>query len=280
MTIGHVVSLALELTRLLLAVFPTESIAAWPVIWVAVVAAALAAVCYFSGGRQQVRRARQWWQIVRKNEWGVRLADSIAACGLIHMENRYPDAPNSQLPDHAVYSRAQRQVALVGIALNRVVTEHTATLLGLLDRGVDIRLMVLHPSGEAIKEYSRPRDKRMERVDSAKHVQLTVQAVRDKGLHRRPNFQLRFLADLPSFTGLLVDGDIEPAGALPDDGHGVASVQPIGEFFHDRCGTVFSFRKRPGEKYCPYEYFAGDFRDLWATARTDEKLLPRRESDR
>ncbi len=207
--------------------------------------------------------------VLHKNERGVTLLQAVDSVGLVDIENR--EDLTAPLPPHQFYEKAQHEIAITGISAYRIFDQHLEVLKSAIRSGKRVFVLILHPGPESrcLDELSK-----IEGKDVRADIHEVLRVVKSAGLHAQPGFRMRFRNELPPFTGVMIDGDLEPTGEVPSDGLGQIRVQPASAHRSQHKGVVFQLRKTEGRPPGTFDFFAEDLRNQWKTdGREDHNLF-------
>ena len=201
---------------------------------------------------------------------GIPLGQEIARVGLVGIENR--DDFQHELPPGKFYELAKREIAITGVSLYQTFHKHLGLIHNSLASGRRICAMILHPDSEDISWLSK-REKR----GIGNDILATIETIKREGLLAATMFQLKFLAKLPPFTGVMIDGDIDcPLGKEPSDEDGEIRVQPATMHVTGHRGLVVQLRKSKKNRdnpAGPFDCFAQDLRQQWLLGTKEDPNL-------
>ncbi len=215
----------------------------------------------FSGDERQILQ-----RALATNPRKVSLLEAIESVGLVDIENR--NDRGLALPPEQFYDMAKHEIVITGVSTYRTFDQDIDLLHRILKAGKRLCILILHPDAEDVKLLSRPefedRDIRFEVV--------YVVSIAKRLSQQYPDFHIRFMEKLPPFTGVMIDGDIEPAGE-PLDQEGQIRVQPRAAYKSQHQGMIVQLKKLVGVYTGPFDYFAQDMREQWRHAVRLEKLV-------
>jgi len=192
-----------------------------------------------------------------KNPRGTTMLEAINDVGLTDVENR--DKSQKSLAPDKVYDAATSEIAISGISCLLTFENHSEIIDGHLRAGRRIYVLMVDPAQkDIVSQLSQNNSK-----DIGADIASTIAAIKANNFHRHHNFVIRFLAFIPPFTGVLLDGDIGAADRPPSDSHAIMRVQPSSRFKSQHKGVVLQLKKVPSGAL---DYFAGDLRKQWKTA--------------
>jgi hypothetical protein len=191
---------------------------------------------------------------------GRSLARQIARYGLTDIEDR--DDPENLAPPPSVFRGARIEVLMTCVSCRRALDPDAKEIVGLLDRGIDVYMIVLNPaSQEAAILLSK--DRRSIQGDILQSYCL----VERQQLLTRKNFHFGTYEQLPPYIGIMIDGDVAPRGAKPNASHSVVRIQPRTFARSHYEGPVFQFDKERAESHAIIDFFEEDFRAQWAGSK-------------
>ena len=208
------------------------------------------ALAYFSSDvwARRIRYSR-----ATSNDRGRKLPNATEEIGLVDIENRQND--KNILPPSAFYERARTQIVLTAITAFRTIDQDHAILSSALQRGVDLRLLIMAPDSPEI-----PQLEAIHYLAIKSQIEDVVDRIRRLGFSKNPRFQVRFLQKSPRFTAVMLDGDVDSA-VSPKDEYGQIRVQSGTSHKTQHNGLVLQFAKvRNGDGF---ELFASDVRSQW-----------------
>jgi|SRR5580700_3324742 hypothetical protein len=204
--------------------------------------------------------------IFRKNPRGINLLGALDDVGLVDIENR--DHLNHALPPHQFYLTAEREIVITGVSALNTFTQHLDTLLDLLKSGKVVFVIILHPKSKHAEHMDA-----IEKRPVREEIFGVIGVVKRVGLNRHHGFKMKFFETLPSFTGVMIDGDVHPTGDFAQDAHGQMRVQPVRRHLTHHLGVVLQFRKKRKGPAGGFDFFAEDLRTQWNECREDPALL-------
>jgi hypothetical protein len=234
--------------------------AAASMITLGLAAAAVAAVLVAAASYVCLKPLRP---ILRKNLRGVSLIDALSRAGLVDVELR--SESDRSLPPHRLYDVAKREVVVSGVSAASSFHSHLGTLKAAVGRGVHLYFLICHPETKGLDELGS-----FEKRDIREDVKTVIKVIKEEGLRQHPRFGIRFLRALPTFTAVLVDGDVAPAGLPPADSEGVVRVQPRRMLGSHHDGIILQFRK--ASRGAGFDVFAAELREQWKAASDDPAL--------
>jgi hypothetical protein len=193
---------------------------------------------------------------------GITLEEAITGVGLVDIENRN-DRRERVLPPEKFYELAKREIVITGVSAYRTFEEQVDVIREALRTGKKLRVLILHPNAPAIERLSNIENPPVKH-DIAAVIEI-IKRPRNK-FHENPNFQIKFMQEMPPFTAVMIDGDVSPVDSEPQDQEGQIRVQPRAEYGTQHRGVILQFKKimattdqAPG----PFDYFAEDVRNQW-----------------
>jgi hypothetical protein len=193
---------------------------------------------------------------------GIPVIQSIAEAGLADIENR--SIAQNRMPPNELYDSIRDEVLISGLTLKYTLDWHQEHLEALLNGDKKVFLLMLNPeSNQAIEAEKAHASRGMELTSEAKSV---VRNIRKLGYLEHSNFGLRFYEQIPPFTGVLIDGNVELSSSSSDT-NGIVRVQPRTAFGIQHKGLVFQFRKIVGADTGAFDFFASDLRLQWGKAK-------------
>jgi len=203
---------------------------------------------------------------------GLPLGAAIGRVGLVDIENR--DDFQYELPPNRFYDQAGKEIFITGPSLYMTFHKHIDLIHNALSKGRNICVAILHPDSGDVQWLTK-RERRGIRDD----IMATINTIKEEGLCSHPRFQIRFIQKLPYCNAVMIDGDISPKGAEPEDENGQIRVQPNTMYVTGHKGLIVQLKKiaaTPRQPAGPFDYFAYDFRKQWENdARADESLFER-----
>jgi hypothetical protein len=218
-----------------------------------------------------VRRDQE--ALLRRTMRDVTLSEAVAQIGLADIEFR--DNSVRTLPPSQFYAVARREIVIsAGTAFTTLKDNRenliNAPLVRALSERKRVFLVILHPlwAADDLQALGTQVKK-----DLASEVRNSISIIKDLRLLKYEGFQLRFLAKLPPYAAVMIDGDVEALDRDPYDKGGEIRVQPYPVRSTTHTGIVLQLRKIPGNS-SGFDYFAQDVRRTWAeVAKPDPSLL-------
>jgi hypothetical protein len=140
------------------------------------------------------------------------------------------------------------EIALVGVTLNRTVRTHAAALAECLRRGGTVRVAVIDPHGEVLREAARRSTSPGAADIFANRLRPTLDVL--DGLAGLGRLEVRLLDFVPAFGILAVDGRLH-----------------VDIYSHLLDGREAALTLHAGRDHTWYRHFAGEFEQIWSAAR-------------
>ncbi len=187
------------------------------------------------------------------------LLDSIKDVGLTDIENR--DDTTNVLPPSEFYKFANREVFISGLTLERTFDQRASALHEILQEGKLLRLLLLRPDAEIIPWLSDRENRDLGNVIMKSVIEV---AQREK-IVGHPNFTMRLMDRFPTFTAVILDGDIERRSAVyPSEIQ--FRIQPTTIYKTHHNGLVVQLRKSPETPHDLFDFVVDELRAQWANA--------------
>jgi hypothetical protein len=195
--------------------------------------------------------------VLLKNKRNVTLLEAIEVNGLVDIENRndqqHPLAPQD------FFSSAKDEIVLTATSAFRTFDQNLDALQEALDNGISVYILIINPNSKATTILSK-----RENVDMKHMINETINIIRKNNLHNHPAFRIRFADTLPTFTAIMIDGDVLQTGKKPRDELAQIRIQPLIPHYSQNAGVVFQFRKTKSQNYLgTFDYFAEEVRRQW-----------------
>jgi hypothetical protein len=187
---------------------------------------------------------------------GHTITEAAGEVGLVDVEDRQND--QNPLPPPEFYALAKKEIAISGVSAFRTFDQHFQILQRALDSGKRLYVLIVAPDSPALPGLIHAHLE----IDIPRQIGEVINRIIRTKLVNYPNFQIRFLQDVPPFTGNMIDGDLSPSSTIPDDAEGHIRVQPTTKYQTRHSGMIFQFARIPGGG--GFDLFAADFRDQWA----------------
>lgn len=194
--------------------------------------------------------------VLVRNMRGVTILQAVRSVGIVDFENR--DDLEHALPPAKIYEVAQREIAITGISAHRTFDQHISLIHQTLAAGKKLYVLILDwDSPDVVVSTKR------ERKDMRNEILQTIDVIKNEELNQHSGFQIKFMQRLPSFTAIMIDGDISPTGK-PLDQDGQICVQPSTVHGTQHNGIILQFKKTI-RRYPAgaFDYFAEDLRKQW-----------------
>ncbi len=176
------------------------------------------------------------------------LLSIIDSIGLTDIENR--NDRGTALPPEQFYEMAKHEIVITGVSAYRTFDQNINLLRTMLKAGKRLYILILHPDSEDVVFLSQPE---LENHD----IRLDILSVINKAKRfsrEHQGFRIRFMKKLPPFTGVMIDGNVEPVGELLDI-EGLIRVQPRAVYKTLHKGFVLQFKKIPDTTASGFDYF-------------------------
>jgi transcriptional regulator with XRE-family HTH domain len=192
----------------------------------------------------------------KKYSRGMTLLEAAENAGLEHIENR--DNFQYVLPPEQFYEMAKCEIVITGVSAYRTFDQDIDLLHKMLKVGKRLRLLLLNPDSPDVEELSR-----REKLDIRASIETVINIIKLEELDQHPSFEIRFMQKLPPFTAVMIDGDVNPRGKVPQDADAQIRVQPATIYGVQHKGVILQFKKRREKPEGAFDYFAGDVREQW-----------------
>lgn len=209
--------------------------------------------------------------VVNKTMRGTRLINSIDIVGLHDIENR--DDKAYLLPPPRLFNEAVDNVIIIAYSGKTTFDLQLLQIKNLLKRGVYLKLVLLYPGEEVMNALVRRGNNNIK-----DEILKTIEIIRHEGIYepQKNSFKIKFAHEIPPYTGIMVDGDVEHPGMEPRDKYGFIRIQPATQFHSQHGGLVIHLKKRLGKKEDPkgvFDYYADDIRKIWKDSKYEPDLL-------
>lgn len=202
------------------------------------------------------------------NSRGIRFVDAIKASGLKDIESKKWKNSYNIAPPQELYVNAKREIFISGVTLGTTLEQHREYLRDALERGVKVRLLMLHPhSADSFVVSSI--NKRFQSFAISQQNSLAI-IKNDTGTFKHRNMEIRFAELLPSLLGVLIDGDIGNSIAPVDNG-GIIRVSPY--FKSPSHGDWYLQFSRTDNDRDAFSDFASEYRYYWDAAIIYSKVI-------
>jgi len=213
------------------------------------------------------------WKDLKKvdkvNDRGIKLVDAIEFSGLNDIESKKGIKSRNVLPPENLFKNVKHEIFISGIALTSVFQNQLELLREAKNRGVKIRLLMLHPQSidSAVINKSLTR---FQKFSNTIEASLNV-IQKDEDLFKSKLVEVRFSNKIPEIVGLLLDGDIQPISDSINDNAGIVRFC---NYLHipDRNDWYFQFNKKNGYKSA-FDDFASEFRYWWQNSIPLDSVL-------
>jgi hypothetical protein len=214
--------------------------------------------------------------ILRRNIRGTWLFAALRRTGLIDVEHR-ADKEHRLPPTEIFHEAGARPVLITGI-LDQLFQNHREELISFLERGGEVRVLLLHPLRAASslkRSWVRHHDDWVSYWrTNCDEAEVALGGIIEARLDRYPRFHLRFMVDIPPYFGMLV-------GSPATEGNGerpFVRVQPLAVSKYVGRGSVVTFEKIPSQIETPFDYYAHDLLAQWEIGVKDQELVEQRRS--
>ncbi|MBI3984305.1 toll/interleukin-1 receptor domain-containing protein [Candidatus Microgenomates bacterium] len=212
---------------------------------------------------------RKFWQFHRQVEYvlqptlrGITLLDSVKNVGLVDIENR--DDRDHLAPPNEFYGLAKKELFISGITAQWSFENAIHTLRDTLEAGKLLRVLIMHPDSDVIPWLTK-REEREGMEDIGAHIEDVIRKVHLNGFADHPNFSMRLMDKFPTFTAIMLDGDIEKSfkEPMPDV---QLRMQPTTIYKTQHGGLVIQSKKTLEIPFPLFDFVAEELREQWAHA--------------
>jgi hypothetical protein len=206
--------------------------------------------------------AEEYQKVDGVNSRGIRLTEAIAYSGLSDIESKGGIKTKNVVPPEQMYARAKKEIFISGIGLTSVFQNQLETLRAAKNKGIKIRLLLLHPNSPDSVQVNKTISRFQSFSNTIKSSLGVIQ--KDKDLFQSSQVEVRFYWRLPQVVGLLFDGDIDAIGdsiRCPEGRIRFSNYLKT----PDRNDWYFQFDAKEGTRNA-FDDFAREFRYDWQHA--------------
>lgn len=203
--------------------------------------------------------------VLRRSQREIRLLDAIKRVGLVDIENR--DDKEYGIPPIQFYMMAKKELFISGISAERTFDEASDTLRDTLDTGRLLRILIVRPDADCVP-WLEKREKKSVKTD----IEGVIRTVQRAGLLDHPNFRMRLIERFPTFTAVMIDGDVESStGEVLNEAQ--VRMQPTTLAKSHHSGLVIQLKKSPEVPFPLFDFVAEELREQWVAAKELRELL-------
>jgi hypothetical protein len=200
--------------------------------------------------------------VLRKNARHVNLVEAIRTVGMSDVESR--DEGDRHLPPAAIYGwPGLREICITGITAASSFRSHLSSIKSVLANKADVYFIICSEETADTEKMDN-----LERRNVSIEFQEVREVIAREKLSSDERFHIRCFATLPTFTALMINGDLvpHPDHRLPQDSRGIIRIQPrrMESTHHD--GIVLQFENDHG-RADGFRLFAEDLRKQWKEAK-------------
>ena len=200
------------------------------------------------------------WPVSRTNPRQVPLVTAVRRVGLIDIESR--NEGDRHLPPEAIYALPNIvELVISGIDAASSFRNHMEQIKRLLRYRADVYFLICSEETTGLSRISE-----IERRNVLAEIQEVRDAIEMERLLDDQHFQIKCFSHLPTFTAVMVNGDIAPRQSPPQDLKGFIRVQPrrMESTHHEGIVLQFENTRNP---FDGFNLFASDLRAQWRVAR-------------
>ncbi len=196
--------------------------------------------------------------ILRTNRRNIRLIDAIKASRLVDIEIR--DEGDKHLPPSSIYEDEKlKEVIITGINISSTLQNNMDKIVGIIDQK-KVYIIICDEKTIGIDEMSTIERRNV--IAEIEHVKYIIK--NDERIKNKKNFKMRSFKYLPSYTAIMVNGNIEDDTTF-EYNDAYIRIQPRRMKLTHHNGVVFQFEKDKEESKC-FDLFANDLREIWKTS--------------
>jgi len=196
--------------------------------------------------------------VLRPTLRGITLLDSMKNTGLVDIENR--DDHEHAIPPSEFYKLAKKELFISGISAQRSFDAEIQILRETLAAGKFLRVLIMRPDADSIPWLTK-----REKKDISLNIEDVIRVAQLEGFVDHPNFSMRLMDRFPTFTAIMLDGDIE--GSFKEPMLDVqVRIQPTTIYQSHHGGLVIQLRKTPEILFPLFDFAAEELREQWAQA--------------
>jgi hypothetical protein len=199
--------------------------------------------------------------VLLKNDRGKWLFTTIGELGLVDIEQRIPTETN--VPPLNTLKLATNEIVISGFSCQSTLRNFENFIEEII-KNIKVKILILHKE----RNESNIRERFPKDADAIiNSIEDAITLITTKKWIQERNFELKYLAEIPPFTAIMIDGDIEWDGrGKPHDDKGIIRIQPLTCYEEKNQGLILSFSKNKSKNKKIFDYFASDFRKQWKNA--------------
>lgn len=193
-----------------------------------------------------------------KAEIEINLLSQCQDTGLINTWRRHKKGVTTHPPER-FFASAKTEVVITGLSTYLTFYSCGDSIEEALDRGKKIYVAMMHPQSP-----QRHQREEIEGIPFEQDIRRAIKIIDDRGFYRRQNFHVRFFMEMPSFTAIMVDGNLVPNGDSIFTETSQIIVQTFLNYRPQTEGIVRHYRYQgEGKDWSGFENYARDLRLIW-----------------
>jgi hypothetical protein len=105
---------------------------------------------------------------------------------------------------------AKYEIVITGITAHTTIVKHDDELIEALEASKDVYILILYPDPQLVEEMEE-----REHLKIVTEIQSVIESIQLYKLDQRHNFEIKFMRKIPTFTGVMIDGDVNLKGKTP-----------------------------------------------------------------
>jgi hypothetical protein len=182
--------------------------------------------------------------------------------GLQSVEDR--SDPGRSIPPEVVFRRAKQEVFISGVSCYRTFDQHRAVIDELADKGVALYVLLMDPDSAGVAELSA-----REKKPIGTEIRQVIEIIRNNGKLNPGCLQLRLMSRMPTFTAVMVDGDVAMRD-LEKTPSSTLRVQPLVGHSVQHQGIILEFGRHSTGPINGFDFYAEDLRKQWSDAAVSD----------
>lgn len=188
------------------------------------------------------------------------------AVGLVATELR---GIKSALPPEDFLRKAKSEILITGATAYRSFDTGKKVLVDALADSKEVYVVILAPDSSGAERLSTVEGKPI-----STDIYQVLNVIKNEPAFDSKAFHIRFVDELPPFTAVMLDGDVESTGTKPNDSGGIVRVQPRTALGKQGEGVIVQFVPT-GKDFDGFKNFSRDLREQWKNAKDRPDLLKR-----
>jgi len=191
------------------------------------------------------------------------LPQQAVALGITSIEDR--SDPGQGVPPEVIFRKARQEVFISGISCYRTFDTHREVVDEIVSSGKDLYVLIMDPDSADVADMSVRLRKPI-----GNEIRQVITIIKNNSTLRPDKVHIRLMSRMPTFTAVMVDGDIAAQRQTSTASHSEIRVQTLITHNVQHKGVILAFGPNSTGNVNGFDFYASDIREQWADAAPSE----------